>query len=174
MRVAPCAAEDIQSSSAKEELIKEIRIFIMNQVKDLNPVIVWGLRGLLGLILISAASWIYILVKLAVKLIKNAEDNTVKLKMPIILGWLPYLFLGILPSLALLILRKTPIAASGGALEILSSLSVSFASIGWLALLCAAFLVGISIYFIVVRKHTKQNGAASKDIGSESTSSDFE
>ncbi len=156
------------NTSASDQLKKEVQTYIVNAIPENLPgILVWALRGLILLFFLSSCAWIYILVKLIVKFIKKGEP-TVKLKMPIILGWMPFFLLVLAPSIALLILRSTSLAAAGGALEILSSLAISFSSIGWIALACACVCFAISIVYMVFRRMNRNNSDAPEENDAES------
>lgn len=144
-----------------DALKSEIKTLLYNKLpKEIAPILSWVLRASFALVLISAAAWIYTIVKIVIKFVKRSENPTVKLKLPILFGWLPFLILFAVPSLALWIVGMTPLAASGGALEMLSRLTVSFQSIGWIALLCAGIALGISIYYMIYRKKAPASQAA--------------
>lgn len=141
-----------ENNETRDELVKEVKTYLVNQIpSEANGLIVWGLRGALALIVLSSAAWIYVLVKLIVKLAKNSEDNTVRLKLPVILGWLPFLLFVLIPAIAFGPIRSLLAKSS----PTLSSLSAAFSSIGWVALLCALLCAAISIYFIIVRKSAR-------------------
>ena len=145
-----------ETPSVREELRNEVGKFIKAQLpSEATNAIVLVLRVLLGLILLSALTWLYIIVKLIVKLIKKDENPTVKLKLPIWLGWLPFLVLVCVPSIALGILGSTGLTAPGGALEMLAGIGLSFGSIGWIALMAACICFAISIFYMVMRKQFK-------------------
>lgn len=147
--VMPLAAQ----SASDDELKREFKTMIMNNLpEELSAILVWVLRGALILLFLSAAAWIYTFVKVIFKFCTASTNPTVKLKLPILLGWLPFLILFCIPALAFWIIGMTPLTQSGGMLEILSRLSASFYSIGWIALLCAGICFMISIFYMIVRK----------------------
>lgn len=155
--IVPLAAESDgeASSSNLKEALKDA---LLDALDGFSTYIVWVLRAFLVLWVISSLAWIYILIKLLVKLVKKGEP-TVKLKMPIILGWLPYLILVIIPAIAMSLV-KGPLSKLLPA-EI-PSVSVAFASSGLIALIAAIVCIGISIFYIIVRKQAKKK-AASED-----------
>ena len=156
-QIKTVAAATEASASAREELKSEVSKFVKGMIpSEMTNIIVLALRGLLALILISALTWLYIIIKLVVKLIRKDENPTVKLKLPIWLGWLPFLVLVCVPTLALWILGMTGLTAPGGALEMLSQIGISFSSIGWIALMAACICFVISIFYMVMRKQFKK------------------
>lgn len=156
-----------QDAEGEDELKKEIKTLLYSKLpKEVAPILSWVLRISVFLVLISAAAWIYTIVKVVLKYCGKGGEPTVKLKLPILFGWLPFLILFCVPSLGLWILNMTPLAANGG---ILSRMSVSFHTIGWIALLCAGICLGISIYYMIVRKRSPRASveAAAEDGGSD-------
>ena len=141
-------------ASSEDELTAEVRIMIEGLIpEELAPILFYVMLGLLGLVLISMLSWAYILIKLLVKLIAIRRSNpTVKLKVPIIFGWLPYLILDAIPTLVFLFV---PDLLAKFGLEV-AGLSVSFASIGFIAAISAAVCFVISIFYMIVRKSFKK------------------
>lgn len=148
-KVALLAAE-----SNNDKLVNEVRAVIEDMIPDeIVSILSYALMGVLGLVLISALTWIYILIKLLVKLITfSKSEPTVKLKLPIILGWLPFLILTAVPTLVLTIAPDLLTKINSH----LAGLSLSFASFGWLALLSACVCFVISIFYMVVRKASKK------------------
>ncbi len=150
--IRPVAAQ----TSADDELAVEMKAAIVNMIpSELGPILSIVMIVVLVLILLSMASWVYILVKLIVKLTKFATtEPTVKLKLPIILGWLPFLILVIVPSIAMPLVM-------GMLGEELAGLAISFSSISWIALMSAVVCLGISIFYMIVRKKNRSEIAVS-------------
>lgn len=148
-RVALLAAE-----SGNNELKEEVRSTIKELIPEsLVPIFSFVLIGVLGLVILSSLAWLYILIKLIVKLVTfPVAEPTVKLKLPIILGWLPYLILAAIPSLVFAFAPNLLATFNAD----LAGLTLSFASIGWFALLSASICFVISIFYMVVRRASKK------------------
>lgn len=161
--IAPLAA---QSSPEKDsgQLKEQLRAKIMEKLNDENVrnAIVWGLRGLCLFLLLTWIPWIYIIVKIIVKLATGSDEPTVRLKAPIICGWLPFLLLFIAPSIAI-VFAKDPLTGllantlPEGFAGIVEGLRFSFFTSGWIAFLSAIICLGISIFYIVARKSNKRS-----------------
>lgn len=149
---APVAAE-----SGSGDIEQELKTMLKrNLPSEVGPILVWVLRAGLLLVAISAAIWIYTIVKVIMKFVRPQSEQTVKLKLPIIFGWLPFLILFCVPTLAFSIMSGMSIAQPGGALEIISKMAISFYSIGWVALLSAGLCFGISIFYMVLRRQNRK------------------
>ncbi len=158
----PVAAIELLASTdedLKAEIKEEVRRYITDLIpSSANNVMVWVFRGLFILVAFSMLPWVYVLIKLIVKLCKLERRNpTVRLALPIWLGWLPFLILACVPSLAFRFLPKlinlARVLPEGFALE---NLSISFMSSGWIAALAAGICLVISIYFMVMRRTFKR------------------
>lgn len=141
-----------------DSLVKD---FVMKLIPaQMSSIIVYAMWAMLGTMVLSMLTWIYILIKLIVKLATGSENPTVKLALPIWLGWLPYLIFAGIPSIAFLLL-PTILGNLSGVLppelaNILGSMQVNITSIGWVALLCAAICFAISIFYMVMRRKFKK------------------
>lgn len=149
-------ADDGTSNDSTESLKQAAKKYIRENLPENIGTYVWVIRGILILWMISSAAWIYILVKLIFKLVKR-DEPTVKLKMPIILGWLPFLVLVILPALVFSVFKGSLTGALSPTIaEKVMRASISFASSGWIALMAAVICIGISIFYIILRKRSKE------------------
>ena len=99
----PSAQQPAGSSGSNEQLRAELRNYLSAQLLEgpaapavFLPFVMLGLGVLLA---ISLLSWVYLLVKILFKTFM--KNKYVKVKMPIILGWFLFLFLMLLPNLAL-------------------------------------------------------------------------
>lgn len=99
----PSAQQPAGSSGSNEQLKTELKNYLSEQLLEgpaapavYLPFVMLGLGVLLA---ISLLSWVYLLVKILFKTFM--KNKYVKVKMPIILGWLLFLFLMLLPNLAL-------------------------------------------------------------------------
>lgn len=156
--IALLAAEEGADSNATDQLKDAVKDYIMSLLPaQINIYIVWALRVMLFLWILSLLAWVYILIKLIVKLLKGSNNPTVKLKAPIILGWIPFLLLVILPTIGMM-LFKGPISGVLPA-EItarLASASISFASSGWFAFLAALVCIVLSGFYSIMRKQIEK------------------
>lgn len=156
LAAAPDAAKP--AGSANEQLKDTLRTMINGYIpSEVATILVWVLRAGAILMMLSSIAWLYIIVKLVVKLATHAEP-TVKLKAPILFGWLPFLILVAIPSIAVPLLLG-PMSGMFGASAtamITAIKSVGFASIGWIALMGACICFAISIFYIVLRKMAKK------------------
>ena len=99
----PSAQQPAGSSDSNEQLRAELRNYLSAQLLEgpyapavYLPFVMLGLGILLA---ISLLSWVYLLLKILFKTFM--KNKYVKVKMPIILGWFLFLFLMLLPNLAL-------------------------------------------------------------------------
>ncbi len=99
----PSAQQPAGSSGSNEQLKTELKNYLSEQLLEgpaapavFLPFVMLGLGILLA---ISLLSWVYLLVKILFKTFM--KNKYVKVKMPIILGWFLFLFLMLLPNLAL-------------------------------------------------------------------------
>lgn len=99
----PSAQQPSGSSGSNEQLKTELKNYLSEQLLEgpaapavFLPFVMLGLGILLA---ISLLSWVYLLVKILFKTFM--KNKYVKVKMPIILGWFLFLFLMLLPNLAL-------------------------------------------------------------------------
>ena len=99
----PSAQQPAGSSGSNEQLKTELKNYLSEQLLEgpaapavFLPFVMLGLGVLLA---ISLLSWVYLLVKILFKTFM--KNKYVKVKMPIILGWFLFLFLMLLPNLAL-------------------------------------------------------------------------
>lgn len=111
-----------------------------------------------GLMFLSMIPWIYILVKLAVKLITFSKNPTVKLALPIWLGWLFFLILVAVPGIAVMFLPQLsfiPADIQG----ILADLTLSVTSITWITVISAIICLAISIFYMIMRRQFKNESS---------------
>ena len=99
----PSAQQPAGSSGSNEQLKTELKNYLSEQLLEgpaapavFLPFVMLGLGVLLA---ISLLSWVYLLLKILCKTFM--KNKYVKVKMPIILGWFLFLFLMLLPNLAL-------------------------------------------------------------------------
>ncbi|MBQ9728635.1 MAG: hypothetical protein IJV85_03460 [Clostridia bacterium] len=98
---ASAGEEEVDS---KEQLKAELRSMIMEKLPDdVVDTIVQVFQIIGYVIFFTWFTWFYLILKILVKL--KMKNNAIKLKLPILLGWLPYLVLCLIPSLALSLLK---------------------------------------------------------------------
>ncbi|MCH5162760.1 MAG: hypothetical protein J1G38_04650 [Clostridiales bacterium] len=162
--MAPYNANSSVTPEAKARLKTELRKFFLELIpEDAYTAIAWVMRGMTFLYFFSSAWWVYILIKLGVKLLTGISpavkaNPTVKLKTVIWLGWLPFLIFGLVPLFASGFLQgiiADALPAEMAAMK--NSLSISFFSVGWVAGLFALICLGISIFYMIARKNLKES-----------------
>ena len=98
--------------------------------------VVLALRIICGVLCFVMFTWAYLVLKILVKLF--AKNPAIKLKLPIWLGWLPFLLLVLLPMGAIALFKASPAflvnlmtaETMAKITETLSALSLSFGSFG--------------------------------------------
>lgn len=152
----PSAQQPAGSSGSNEQLKTELKNYLSEQLLEgpaapavFLPFVMLGLGVLLA---ISLLSWVYLLLKILFKTFM--KNKYVKVKMPIILGWFLFLFLMLLPNLALTYI-PTMLAGVLPA-EILSVFTMlsgtSFFSSAMYAAIAAAVLVVLCIPYRIICK----------------------
>lgn len=152
----PSAQQPAGSSGSNEQLKTELKNYLSEQLLEgpaapavFLPFVMLGLGVLLA---ISLLSWVYLLLKILFKTFM--KNKYVKVKMPIILGWFLFLFLMLLPNLALTYI-PTMLAGVLPA-EILSVFTMltgtTFFSSAMYAAIAAAVLVVLCIPYRIICK----------------------
>ncbi len=152
----PSAQQSPGSSGSNEQLKTELKNYLSEQLLEgpaapavFLPFVMLGLGILLA---ISLLSWVYLLLKILFKTFM--KNKYVKVKMPIILGWFLFLFLMLLPNLALTYI-PTMLAGVLPA-EILSVFTMlsgtSFFSSAMYAAIAAAVLIVLCIPYRIICK----------------------
>lgn len=152
----PSAQQPAGSSGSNEQLKTELKNYLSEQLLEgpaapavFLPFVMLGLGILLA---ISLLSWVYLLLKILFKTFM--KNKYVKVKMPIILGWFLFLFLMLLPNLALTYI-PTMLAGVLPA-EILSVFTMltgtTFFSSAMYAAIAAAVLVVLWIPYRIICK----------------------
>ena len=153
---------DGDQESATARLKGKVRDYIIDALPDdITPVLVWVMRGMTFMFFFSSFWWLFILIKLLVKVLKRntpavKNNPTVKLKAVIWLGWVPFFILVLLPSIALSVVSNV---LGDEFAAIMSNASISFSSAGLIAAIFAWICIGVSIFYIVARKKFKSAGA---------------
>ena len=152
----PSAQQPSGSSDSNEQLKTELKNYLSEQLLEgpaapavFLPFVMLGLGILLA---ISLLSWVYLLLKILFKTFM--KNKYVKVKMPIILGWFLFLFLMLLPNLALTYI-PTMLAGTLSA-EVLSVFTMltgtAFFSSAMYAAIAAAVLVVLCIPYRIICK----------------------
>lgn len=149
------------AAQKEQELEEQVKASILQMLPEgTHDSLIWVFRVMAILMAISMLSWVYILIKLLVKVFSHPADPTVKLKCPIWLGWLPYLFCVGIPSIALMILPGMLQNLPAEAASLLTSLQLGVSSAGVIAAIAALVCFAISIFYMVVRKQFKREQKA--------------
>ena len=148
---------------ATEQLKAEVKQMIMEKLTDETlDTIVLALRIVFGVLCFTAFTWAWLIVKMLFKAF--SRNPAIKLKLPIWLGWLPFLALVLLPMGAMLLLKAQPsfLVNLLGA-EMMESLrtffasaSLSFSSAAWVAFAAAVALIILSIPYGIFRRSLKR------------------
>ena len=148
---------------ATEQLKAEVKQMIMEKLTDETlDTIVLALRIVFGVLCFTAFTWAWLIVKMLFKAF--SRNPAIKLKLPIWLGWLPFLALVLLPMGAMLLVKAQPsfLVNLLGAemMESLSaffaSASLSFSSAAWVAFSAAVALIILSIPYGIFRRRLKR------------------
>ena len=148
---------------ATEQLKAEVKQMIMEKLTDETlDGIVLALRIVFGVLCFTAFTWAWLIVKMLFKAF--SRNPAIKLKLPIWLGWLPFLALVLLPMGAMLLVKAQPsfLVNLLGAemMESLStffaSASLSFSSAAWVAFAAAVALIILSIPYGIFRRSLKR------------------
>ena len=148
---------------ATEQIKAEVKQMIMEKLTDETlDTIVLALRIVFGVLCFTAFTWAWLIVKMLFKAF--SRNPAIKLKLPIWLGWLPFLALVLLPMGAMLIVKAQPsfLVNLLGAemMESLSaffaSASLSFSSAAWVAFAAAVALIILSIPYGIFRRRLKR------------------
>lgn len=157
--------EDVQ-----QELKNELKQYIMNNLpEETADKIVLVLRIACGTLCFAMFTWAYLVLKILVKLF--SKNPAIKLKLPIWLGWLPFLLLVLLPTGAIALLKSSPaflvdlLTAETMAkiTETLSAVSLSFSSSGRISFAAAIILIVISVPYGIFQKNLKRSSKARKN-----------
>ena len=163
---------DTQGNSV-EQLKTKIRDMIMEELgadEETVEMISMIMQILSYVILFTFFTWFYLILKILVKL--GAKNNAIKLKVPILFGWLPCLILVLIPSIAFSTLTNpdTLMSMGMGAAEVeemvamMGGINVKFVSGSIVSFVVAIvlFLFVIFYYGRLRRKLRKQIKAAKK------------
>ncbi|MGN1061671.1 MAG: hypothetical protein ACI4RO_00950, partial [Candidatus Scatosoma sp.] len=137
-------AEGGESQSDTEELKTVIKEKITGTISDETMKnIQLVMKIVAGVILFTFFTWAWVVFKMLFKI--TSDNPTVKLKLPILLGWLPFLALYVLPKAAVSVVAKEAGAKFAG-----MALSVSTCSV--VSAIAAAVLIILSIPYHALKK----------------------
>lgn len=152
LSAAPLA--DAAADNASNNLNDSVRNAISSYItEDVHAYLLYTFYGIAGLLAISLLSWLYLLIKIIIKLF--FKHKAVKLKCPIILGWLPCLILMFAPTLAFWLMNVIPAASEALASVGFAAVSFSFFSSGLYACIAAVVLIILWIPYGRLRKQEK-------------------
>lgn len=152
--VKALAAADGANTNAADELKTKLREMIMAEIpEDAAAGIAEAMTYVSYVILFSFFTWFYLILKIVVKL--RAKNNAIKLKVPIWLGWLPFLILYLIPTIAVSMLSNPPafLADAMGAetvaemKSVFEMISITFSSGAWFSFAAAMFLMLFSMFY---------------------------
>lgn len=150
--IANLSAQDASESetTTEDELKAEIHLFIADKIPDeAAPALRIIFIAIAALVLFSCLAWAYLLIKIIVKLF--TPNPAIKLKLPIFLGWLPFLVFWAFPTIVTtVLLRSSTMPAE------MAALSLSFFSSGIFAFAAAVLLIIIWIPYRKFRKKEKK------------------
>lgn len=156
--VAPLATSGAQGSSDEaaeisEELKADLTKSLMEQLDDSVEIIALVFQYIGYVILFSFATWAYLILKILVKM--GMKNNAIKLKLPILLGSIPFVVLQLIPSTAVWLLKSQPswifdkIEMSAEELAeintVIEPLNIRFSCCAWLS-----FAIGCALFFFVI------------------------
>lgn len=162
--LAAQAPADGGSSSSAETIASAIKGKLNEYLNDnVRFYASIALYVMLGVMILAMIPWLYILIKLIVKVVKNGPNPTVKLALPIWLGWLFFLLFVGVPTIGIWIFRMPAIAsmpALSGIMEYVNQMTLSVSSFSWISALCALIAFAISIYYMIARRQLKKAESA--------------
>ncbi len=153
-KIAPLAAGP-DEETVKDELKAKLYEYLEVD-DDVVEILAIVLRVFAVILILLLLSWLYLIIKILCKLKK--PNNAIKLKMPMILGWWPFLPFFLAPTIALSVLTSPGSAlAEEISTEIFNYLSIDFFTSAIVAFVAAfgLFLFAV-IYYRKLRKQLKR------------------
>lgn len=143
---ASASVEQQEDSESVKQLKEDVKQKIYDLLpENVNEIIATALKISAGLLLFSIFTWAYICIKILCKLFYR--DNSVKLKLPLLLGHLPGLLLWLTPTLAYQFAKTS---------ESMQAFALQFGSSGTFAVIAAFMLFIISIPYCSMRQPLKR------------------
>lgn len=154
--------EQVNYEDSVEELKAKLHEEIVETMPDdVAEIITKVLTYVSYVIFFTFFTWAYLIIKILVKM--GMKNNAIKLKLPILLGWIPFFVLCMLPAGLMLILKNPPTALAnamgldGTARAQLDALSFTFSSASVVSFVVAVFLLFfVLFYYRKLRKTMKQ------------------
>ncbi len=157
-----------------EDSIAELKAKLHEEIVETMPddtaeIITKVLTYVSYVIFFTFFTWAYLIIKILVKM--GMKNNAIKLKLPILLGWIPFFVLCMLPAGLMLVVKNPPTALAnamgldGSARAQLDALSFTFSSASVVSFVVAVFLLFfVLFYYRKLRKTMKQiaNGELSE------------
>ena len=129
-----------ETADSTEQLKNALTTKINESIGDKMNTVLLALKIAGGVIIFTLFTWAYIILKIVCK--STSQNPVVKLKLQIWLGWLPFLVLYVLPTVAMRFATNAANGAAGAeAGAALSGLSVSFATCGIVSAIAALALI---------------------------------
>ena len=129
-----------ETADSTEQLKNALTTKINESIGDKMHTVLLALKIAGDVIIFTLFTWAYIILKIVCK--STSQNPVVKLKLPIWLGWLPFLVLYVLPTVAMRFATNAANGAAGAeAGAAMSGLSVSFATCGIVSAIAALALI---------------------------------
>ncbi|MBQ8886055.1 MAG: hypothetical protein IJY62_06780 [Clostridia bacterium] len=145
-------ASDEEVKDAQEELKEKIRTAIAEKLPESAASMIAQVMKIISYVLIfTFFTWAYIVLKILLKLF--AKNNTVKLKLPIWLGHIPFTVFCFIPTVAFNLLSAPAKIMGLGSetiakiTEFMTALDISFYSSGWFSFAAGIFFILFSLIF---------------------------
>lgn len=142
-------------TSAKEDLKAELRAMLLETLgEDTAQSISEALKYVSYVLFFTFFTWIYVIIKILVKM--GMTNNTVKMKLPIWLGNIPFVVLYLLPTVMIALLKNPPSflvgmlggeAAAAEMAKTFSMFNVSFFSCAWISFGVSVFFIFFSLFY---------------------------
>lgn len=150
-----------------EDIKQQLKDMLIGSVSDdAKDVLLIVMKVVAGILLFSILTWLYLLIKIIVKSFSDKPGT--KLKLPILLGWLPSIPLVIIPAVFTslisgsnnLLTQNLPADSIAELQSTFGALSIKFSSGSAYALIAAIALIVIFIPYGIFRKKAKREAAA--------------
>ncbi len=149
---------DINKDGQAQDPQEELKAMLRTKVREALPENVTQsitniLKWVSYILIFTFCTWAYLIVKILIKC--TAYNNTIKLKLPICLGWLPFLVLYILPTSLISLIKNPPTfvqnmigaEATASLLETTKGLTITFSTGAWASFAVAVFLLLFHLFF---------------------------
>ena len=135
----------MEQSSDEQEMQDDLKTALKNMFmekipENTIPMASLAVKILAGVLLFTCFTWGYLVLKIIMKIF--LPNNAIRLKLPICLGWLPFLVLYALPMFALQTFGE----------YIPQGINISFYSGAWVSFAAAVFLLVLSLIYGILYK----------------------